>query len=415
MQIFARAENLRKSNNFIAAIDEYERAIALQPENPRFPFSKGMCYFTLKDYDNAVMAFEETSKLKSDFVPAYTMMAKSYQALERFVKVEESLDLAFKFEMNDKKRMAYKESIIKMLFDQKNFEKALRHINDAKALNPNSLNILYYEASIHNSKGNYEAAKQAMVTATNAIPVKDPKKVARFYYELGYAYNKLGEYEKSSEAFKYANFGPYKSLIAKLSPKFYTTAAICYMRINHFEKSKEMLHTALKMQPNFSQAYVFLSNISKKEANQNVALDELKKAASVESDPKNLANIYKNMAQIQLDNGLYQEAISSAETYLKSEPKNYQVLFIKGIAQYHLKDFKQALVTLDNVANTPGLDVESSSKFYFALGLAYWDVKDFKMAKNCLKRAQYGPYKSVSTMLYEEVETEEKNNTNKKS
>jgi len=204
MQIFARAEHLRKSNNFIAAIDEYDRAIALEPENPRFLFSKGMCYLTLKEYDNAILAYEETSRLKQDFVPAYTMMARCYQKLDRHLKVEESLDKAFQYETDLKKRIAYKEKIIGMLLEKENFDRALRHINDVKILDGENTSILYYEAVIQNQKGNYAAAKQAMLTATSKVGSKEPKVVARFYYELGYAYNKLGDYEKSREAFKYA-------------------------------------------------------------------------------------------------------------------------------------------------------------------------------------------------------------------
>ncbi len=408
MQIFSRAEHLRKSNNFIAAIDEYERALALEPENPRFAFSKGMCYMTLKEFDNAVLAFEETSKLKSDFVPAYTMMAKCYQNLERYLRVEESLDQAFRFETDLRKRVKYKEVIINMFYKQENFDRALKHINDVKVIDPNILSILHLEASINNKKGNYSAAKQAMISATTILPSKDPKSVAKYYYELGYAYNKLGEYENSAQAFKLANFGPYKSLIARLSPAFYTSLATCHIKIKNYDKGKEYLETALKMQNTFSHAYVLKAQIAKMEADQTKAINEYKEAAKVETDRKKLANIYAGLAELQLDNGLYNDAIISADEFLKLDNKNYQVKFTQAIAHYKNNNFKQAINILEMLVGYPGLDVENKSKFQFALAMIYKDMNNTDRAKIALKASAFGSFSTISKMELEEITSNEK-------
>ncbi|UZR95985.1 tetratricopeptide repeat protein [Chondrinema litorale] len=408
MQIFARAEHLRKSNNFIAAIDEYDRAIALEPENPRFPFSKGMCYLTLKEYDNAILAYEETAKLKQDFVPAYTMMAKCYQNLDRHIKVEETLDKAFQYETDLKKRIAYKEAVIKILFEAENYDRALRHVNDVKMLDAENPSILYYEAVIQNSKGNYEAAKQAMLTATSKVTSKEPKVVARFYYELGYAYNKLGDYEKSREAFKYANFGPYAAKIAKLSPQYYMSAAIAHMQIKDYDKSKELLKIALQMQNDYSEAYVMLGKIAKIESDQTKAIEKYNKAISIEEDEKSLLKIKFDLAELYLDNGKYDDAIKIIDEYLALDTKNYNALFIKAVAHMKLKSFNEAINDFQKLTDFQGLDVEHKTKFEFALAILYKEIKNYDLAKQSLKRAAYGNFKSVSMMAMEEITEEEK-------
>jgi tetratricopeptide (TPR) repeat protein len=404
--VFNRAEHLRKSNNLIAAIDEYERAIALDGSNPRFPFSKGMCYVTLKDFENAVLAFEQTVKLKPDFVPAYTMLAKCYESLDRFMKVEEALDKAFQHDTDIAKRLKYKESIIQIFIKQENYDRALRHVNDAKAAAPGDPEMLYFEAMINNKKGNYEQAKKAMLSVTATLTTKEPQRIAKYYYELGFAYNKLGEYEKSGEAFNLANFGPYKPLIAKLSPQYYMSAALCYLKLNDFEKCKELLQTALKMQHNFSQAYMMLANIAKMEADQSEAIKIFQQALKAETDAQRQAKIYQSLAQLQLENGKFQDAIKSAEAYLKIDEKDYNVMFIQAMAHYKLKNYKQAVTLFDRLAGWVGLDLETKSKHEFALGIVYKEMKNYDMARQAFKRAQGGSFKTVAAMAEEEIAQE---------
>lgn len=408
MQIYARAEHLRKSNNFIAAIDEYDRAIALEPGNPRFSFSKGMCYLTLKEYDNAILAYEETAKLKQDFVPAYTMMARCYQNLERHIKVEETLDRAFQYEKDSKKRVGYKETIIKILLQRENYDRALRHINDVKILDGNNNSILYYEAVIQNAKGNYNAAKQAMLKATSSIGSKEKKVVAKFYYELGYAFNKLGDYEKSREAFKYANFGPFAAKIAKLSPKYYMSAAVAYLQIKDYERAKALLKTALSMQNDYAQAYVMLGNIAKIETDQDKAIEKFTKAITIEKDQKSLLKIKYSLAELYLDNGRFQDAIKMVNNYLALDTKNYNVTFIKAVAHMKLKEYNEAIDSFQKLIDYQGLDIAQKTKFEFALGILYKEIKNYDLAKKSLKKSSYGGFKSVSMMAMEEIAEEEK-------
>ncbi len=407
LQIFARAEHLRKSNSFIAAIDEFDRAIALEPENPRFYFSKGTCYMRLKDFDNAVMAFEKTAELKNDLVAAYTMLATCYKEMDRFIKVEESLDKAFKYETDVDKRTSYKQAIISMLYELDKFDMALRHINEIKVVNQKVPQILYYEASIQNRKGNFEAAKKAMLAATEMLPSKDPRVVAKYYYELGYAHNKLGEYEASSEAFKYADVGPFRSLIAKLSPQFYASAAIAYMKIYDFKKSRELLATSLKMKQDYSHAHVMLATIEQMEADKSEAIAELRHAASKEKDSSKLSRIYQQMAMLLLENGKYNEAIEASRKHQQLDDKNYEVIFIEAVSLVRLNNTKQAVSVMERLVNFAGLDIETRAKYEFMLALIYKDMGNAKLAKASFKHAQAGLYKTLASMELEEIEKEE--------
>ncbi|MDW8288101.1 MAG: tetratricopeptide repeat protein [Flammeovirgaceae bacterium] len=78
---YIRGENFRKSNNFIAALDEYDKALNADPNNPKYNFARGICYFKLKDYENAIKDLEKSLKGKPDNVAAYIAIAQSYNGM----------------------------------------------------------------------------------------------------------------------------------------------------------------------------------------------------------------------------------------------------------------------------------------------------------------------------------------------
>jgi tetratricopeptide (TPR) repeat protein len=266
--IFANAEMMRKSGDFIRAIDEYDRAIAKDAKDYRFHYAKALCYVSLKDYDNAISTLTDLSKVKPDYVMGYVTMAKCYQEQDRFLKVAESYDLAFKYESDTKKKVAYKLNTVEYLISKDKNDISLKHIQDAKNIDPSNFNVLYYEGYLYNKQKKYAEAKAALIKSTELLPSKEPKIAAKYFYELGYAYAKLREYEKATEAFKKANFGPYKPLIAKLSPEYYMAAANSYMSLGDLEEAKRLINIAIQMNPDFSKGYVFLATLSQRQADQ---------------------------------------------------------------------------------------------------------------------------------------------------
>lgn len=60
------------------SISSYQRAIILDPQNPKYRLSLGGVYFLLKRYDDAIRLFEETTELKPDWPNAYYNLAWAY-------------------------------------------------------------------------------------------------------------------------------------------------------------------------------------------------------------------------------------------------------------------------------------------------------------------------------------------------
>lgn len=402
MRLFQHAETLRKSNHFPGAMVEFDKALLYDPTNTRILFSRASCLMQLKDWSAAVIGFEEVIRQKADHVPAYTNIARCYQEMGRTVKVVDYLDMAFKYDTDEKRRMEYKFNVVELLMEQKAYDLAIRHIAEGKLIDPHSAQLAYHEAVIHNAKGNHRQAVNTLLPVVSNLP-EDPKISARYFYELGLAYNRLQEYEQSFNAFRKANHGPFKPLVAKFSPSYYVNSAVGYLKILDYETSKRMLQIAVKIQANYAHAYLMLSNISRREADQTEAIGLLRRAAQIEQDEKKLAVIYDNLAQVLYDNAKYPDAVRACDEHLRRNPNNYQILFLKGMAYYRQQNFTSAISVLDEAAAIPGLDAETKAQFLFALGVVSRDHGDIEKAKTAFKKSAFGPFTTVAQVEYEQL------------
>ena len=162
------------------------------------------------------------------------------------------------------------------------------------------------------------------------------------------------------------------------------------------------------MQNDYAQAYVMLGNIAKIETDQDKAIEKFTKAITIEKDQKSLLKIKYSLAELYLDNGRFQDAIKMANNYLALDTKNYNVTFIKAVAHMKLKEYNEAIDSFQKLIDYQGLDIAQKTKFEFALGILYKEIKNYDLAKKSLKKSSYGGFKSVSMMAMEEIAEEEK-------
>lgn len=412
---YARGENFRKSNNFIAALDEYDKALAADPNNPKYNFARGICYFKLRDYENAIKDLEKSLKGKPDNVAAYIAIAQSYQGMDKPDKMIEYLQKACEYEADPRKIFDYKMAIVETMFQQEKYEEVIKEVENAQKYIPaggaNGVELLYYEGAACNRLGKHQKAKEVLGVAVQQFYVKDPKVVSKFFYEYGYALNFLGDYKGAQEAFKYATHGQYKVLAAKLSPEYYMTAAQSFLSINHLKASKELLKRVLEMKKDMAQAHVMLARIAQREADHSVAIRELKRAAEIEENVKQKAEILKELVQLMIDNARYDEALTTTDEYLKHQPKNYEMVFMKASAYFLKGDLKMAAITMEELGNHQGIDIMSQFKHKFLLGLIYKEMKEYTLAEQNFKLAANADYRPVAEMELHHLEERKRKGT----
>lgn len=395
---YQSAESLRKSKRYAEAIPKYDEAIKLETGNYRYYFARGKCFYEMKDYDLALASFEESIEYKKDNVFAYTLIAKIYRKKNDNANAVYYYDLAFQNEQDPKRKVGYKMEAIKLLLQDGKTEDAQKHLQEVKAVEPENPNILYFDAKISNENGDYANARRNMEIATSKMEAAPPAEAAKYWYELGFACNKLGDYQCSQKAWEKAYFGKFKPLIDRersaSSPAYYYRIATSYYTGGDYEASRAQIDKALELQNNFSAAYLLQGKIDKKQGSFTSAIDNYRKAASFEEDPAKKGKILQSLASLQADAGDYSGALSSANDALSKQPGNPQLIYIKALSHYHLGQHSSVIGTLEPLlANTT--DAATKAKYSFLIGMSAKN-SDVEKAKAMFKAAMAGPFKPAA-------------------
>jgi tetratricopeptide (TPR) repeat protein len=400
LEFLLKAEDYKRNNRPKEAIDEYNKAIQADPANPEYVFRKGKTYILLKDMDNAIQCFEKTIQLRKDYLGAYTRLARLYAAKNKTNEAIEAFDNAFKYDSNPKEKVEYKINIIKLLMRADRFKESANHIADGLALDPNNLQLLFFNAHLNNKLGKHDLAVKDMLKATPLITSQDPRDFARFYYELGLGYYKLGKYAEAQQAFTKANFGPYKVKIFEMTHIYFQHLATAYYKVYELEESKKMAEQAIKIKPDFSPAHEMLVNISKMTLDQSAVIKQQKLAAEAKKEPVEKALALSKVAQSEIGAGLYNEAIASADACLAIQPTNYQVAFIKAVALSKLNKLNESMNIINDILNKfQGVDPETKAQVYFLQGLVFNKMKNPKAANEAFKKADQSSFKYA--VIYE--------------
>ncbi|MCS7004862.1 MAG: tetratricopeptide repeat protein [Cytophagales bacterium] len=398
----AKGDALYAQKKFTDAIAEYEHAIALDPDDGMTHYKIGLCYLNLKDNESAAKSFEKSIAIDNNMKQSYMNLMKIHKSTGDDNKAIEVLDKLFKIEKDSIKKLESKLEIVKILCENKDYKRAALHIKDAMALNNKDLDVLYYDAEINNELGNYAAAKQSMLTAIANAGTDDPKVTAKLYYELGFAYHKLGEYAKSKEAFEKANFGPFRAMVVKFQPDYYTNIANCHAMVYDYEEATKFAKEAIKIDPDFAPANSLLGEIYENSVDQSKAIEYYKK--TVKADSKDIKT-YVKLIELLMKSRKYAEAIKYADECLASDPKNKKASFIKAVALYETGKTLDAITIMNELLNEPVLTPMDKVSYEFTLGLMYKAVQDYEKAKVSFKNAAKGPFAYAAQYEYDDVQT----------
>jgi tetratricopeptide (TPR) repeat protein len=403
---FAQAESLRKGKRYQEAIVKYDEAIKLEAGNYRYHFSRGKCYYEMKEFDLALSSFEESIEYKKDNVFAYTLIAKIYRRKNDNVNAVYYYDLAFQYEQDPKRKVSYKMEAIKLLLQDNKTAEAQKHLKEVKAVEPDNINILYFDAKISNENGEYQEARKNMEVATTKLEGQPPAQAAKYWYELGFACNKLGDYACSSKAWEKAYFGKYKALIDREksvnSPAFYYRIAMSYFAGGEYEQSKAQIDKSLELQNNFPAAYLLMGKIDKKQGNYSSAIENFKRAASFEEDPAKKVKILQTLASLQVDAGDYSGGISTINEAISKSQPSPQLQYMKAVCHYQLRQYDSAISLLEGMI-TGTQDAALKAKYSFLIGMSAKNT-DSEKAKAAFKAASAGPmFKAASKVELEKL------------
>ncbi len=418
MLFFKNGEKYRSQEKYKEAIGEYDHALAISDTSSMIHYWKGISYFMLKDAENAAQALEKAMSLNPTYqlglqalLKVYTVTNDTDKLLSTYNRLANTSTGANKIDNLNKG--------LQVLVKAERFAACKTQADVILKLDPKNLEALYVKGMVNNHLGHYDIARKTMESAVGMVKSTDEKVIARYYYELGYAYHKLGDYAKSDEAFNKANVGPYRELIAKLKPGYYYNVATSYNMIYEYEIAKEMLNTALKIDKSYYAANMLLAEISIKEEHHHKGIHFYKEALkdAGEDMDNNHEKIYNKLIETLLNAKKFNESISTSDECLAKFPGARNVRFMKSIALHRHDKAQEGIDILETLLGDGSITPIESLMYNFALGAMYATIKDFEKAKGAYAKARRGPFANAAQFAYErmvdEMAVAEENTTGK--
>ncbi|NQT07283.1 MAG: tetratricopeptide repeat protein, partial [Candidatus Omnitrophica bacterium] len=338
-----------EKREFDRAIENFNKAIELDPELTLAYSNRGVAYAGKSEFDNAFKDFNKAIELDPEVVIAYVARGSTYvkiagfdKAIENFTKALE-LDPVFFSVYVDRGKVYVKIG---------EFDKAIEDFTRAIELNPKLAEAYTNRGYAYMERGELD---KAMTDFNKVIELNPSNSMA--YNNRGAVYTKQEEYAKAIADFtKALELNPNNEMARDNLRDTYLNQGKVYMEAGELNRATECFNKVIELDPSNSMAYNNRGSVYGTRGEFAKAIEDFTKA--LELDPnnglvrKNLQVIRARLAEKKERRKPSREAITHNE---------------RGIAYVKTGEFDEAIAHL-NVA------IELDPKFaqaYTNRGLAY--------------------------------------------
>ena len=268
-----------EKSDYATASDYFSNAYKLSSKDTIYLYYAASSAVNAKDYDKSLAMYEKLRAL------GFTGIEKQYFAVNKGTNKEEAFDsevlrdvsVKSKSHINptDKNSKSRYPEIIKnmaLIYNERGeTDKALDAMREARAQNPDDLNLILTEANVHYAMGNIEKFKELLEYATE----KDPKN-AELQYNLG----------------------------------------VIAADANDFDNAKKYYDKAIELNPKYTNAYINLAALIL--GQEESIIDEMNNLGTSAADDRRYDELREERNQLYLD------AIPYLEQALVSDPTNFQ-------------------------------------------------------------------------------------------
>ncbi|MCS7018259.1 MAG: tetratricopeptide repeat protein [Cytophagales bacterium] len=393
IEYYVNAQNLHKAKRYDAALQQYNKAIQAEPQVPDYWYGMAECWWDMKNPAKALETLAKCTEVKKEYAKAYELAAKIYETAKAFDKAGAQHEQAFEYQKDPVKKIAAAVASATAYIKVRSYDRALAIIEKGKSLQANNPDLNYLEAKIYNQQKQYQKTIGALNTFIPKLPSSiAPKDLARYYFELGYAYYCLEDYSKANEFLQKADIGIFKPRVYELSAEYFFKTADAYAKVYEYEKAREFASQAIKIRPNYKEANELLRDINESSEEIMKRIRAQMDSINKEKNPEKRSKMHCELCRNQFKAGEYAAAIVSAEECLRTNQKNIVFVFYKSIAQYKSGNHTMAIFEMDKISKVPTLPPETKAMMLFALGLMYKEDKQPQMAASYFKRMNGTPF-----------------------
>lgn len=253
--------------NYDCAIDNYTKAIELNPQYTNAYINRGTAYLNKSNYDQALVDYTKAIELNPQDASAYINRGDAYYDKEDYDQAIKDYNKAI--ELNPQVAYAYYSR--GLAYDvNHSYNQAIRDFNKAIELNPQYADAYRSRGFVYNEKGNY---KQAIKDYNKAIELNPQN--ADSYRERGDVYFSKSDYDKAIEDYSKA---------IELNPQnvdAYNDRAFAYYLNDHHEQAIEDYTKVIELDP--QNEFVYYSRAD--------AYEKLGQTAKARADRKKYAEL----------------------------------------------------------------------------------------------------------------------------
>lgn len=213
-------EIIKAARNATAAAEKYGSTTSKENAGKLLVqgyYLMGTEYFTKKEYDNALLAFDSLLQINPDYAAAIYNKALVYRAQNNSAAFEETIDSYLgKLEAGKDDERKKQASVLALEYFRaagsqanqgNNLDEALGLLNKAAKYGDDK-DLFYFFADVYNKQKNFnsgaEYAQKGLDLETGAAEAK-----AKYYFQLGLALSGKGQTAEACEAFKNSQFGAF--------------------------------------------------------------------------------------------------------------------------------------------------------------------------------------------------------------
>ena len=177
----------------------------------------GASYFTQKDYENALMAYDSLLSINPGYINALYNKALIYRSQNNHVGFEQAIDTYIEKlkSANDEERLKQASVMALEYFraagsqasQAEKPEEALELLNKAAKYGDDK-NLFYFFADVYNKQKNFDSGAEYAQKGL-ALEEGDAEAKAKFYFQLGLAQSGKGQTADACATFKNAAYGSF--------------------------------------------------------------------------------------------------------------------------------------------------------------------------------------------------------------
>ncbi|GHT18032.1 hypothetical protein FACS189429_3540 [Bacteroidia bacterium] len=331
-EYFYKANDFYEKGDFKSAIENYSKAIEINPNDAEAYYNRGLAKYALGDSQAAIDDYSKAIEINPNYADAYCNRGSAKDDLGDYQAAIDDYTKAIEINPNFAEAYCNRGNIKYALGD---FQAAIDDYTKVIEINPN-----YAEAYCNrgNIKANLGDSQAAIDDYSKAIEINP--NLADAYSNRGVAKDALGDYQAA---------------------------------IDDYSK-------AIEINPNYAKAYYNRGNIKSDLGDYQAAIDDYSKA--IEINP-NYAKAYYNRGNIKSALGDFQAAIDNYTKAIEINPNYAKAYYNRGVAKKNLGDYQAAI---DDY--TKAIEINPNlAMAYNNMGVTYESRKELPQAIDCYKKA----------------------------